>query len=120
MAGEAQIDEAQLQNFMPGSTERAVDDRLALAEANVAELRAKDVRWRIESRGRIAWTLIVLLLVQNATVIGAGIGAAVEHSLASLSGFLIGITAGTLGETALIVQIIVRWLFADIEYPRRK
>jgi hypothetical protein len=120
MADEEQIDDAELENFTEVSTAREAEDRVALAEARVAELRVLDVDWRIKSRGPIAWTLIALLLLQNAAVVGAGVAAAAEHDLANLSGFLIGITAGTLGETALIVQIIVRWLFADIEYPRRK
>lgn len=68
----------------------------------------------------MCWGFSLLLLAQNAAVIGLVTYLAVTRALSEVSNFLIALTAGTLGETAVIVRIIVKWVFSDIDYGRRR
>ena len=61
----------------------------------------------------------VLLLVRNAAVVALVAYLAVAGRLPDASNFLIALTAGTMGETAVIVRIIVKWVFSDIDYAPR-
>lgn len=82
----------------------------------LAELRLRDAEWRIRTRPRVGWTIIVLLIAQNALVGLTILIAALNGGLQSTAPVLIGISAATLGETAAIVQIVVKWLFSEIDY----
>lgn len=82
----------------------------------LAELRIKDAQWRVKSRPRIGWVFIWLLICQNAVLVGGIATAAVSGELKDLTPIVIGVTAATLGETAAVVQIVVTWLFSDIDY----
>ena len=99
---------------------RAPAVREAHAEAALAEARTQDARWRIHARPFVCWGFSLLLLVQNAAVITLVAYLAAAGTLSGASNFLIALSAGTLGETAVIVRIIVKWVFSDIDYARRR
>jgi hypothetical protein len=82
----------------------------------LAELRVQDYTWRVNTRPIMAWIFLGLLLVQNALVVVAIFVAGQYRLIGSLTPFFIGITTGTLAETAAIVQIVVRLLFKEIDY----
>ena len=82
----------------------------------LAGLRLKDVKWRIDTRPRVGWTIIWLLIGQNIAVALGLAGAGITGSLARLVPLFLGIASATLVETAAIVQIVVRWLFSEIDY----
>jgi|ERR1700686_5242174 len=106
----------------PGDLAKFVDKPIALSTQSaqlaqsLSDLRIQDARWRLKARPRIGWTIIVLLIFQNvALVFGVGM-AAINGGLKDLGPVIIGVTAATLTETAAIVQIVVKWLFSDINY----
>lgn len=83
---------------------------------DLAALRLKDVRWRIDTRPRVGWTIISLLIAQNVAVALGVAGAGITGQLRALVPLFLGISSATLVETAAIVQIVVRWLFSEIDY----
>jgi hypothetical protein len=92
----------------------------------LAKLRVREIEGRIKARKNYARGFFGLLIAQNvglASFIGAEAGGG---HLASLAPLVIGIGSATLVETAAIVQIVVRWMFAEIDYsekpakPRRR
>lgn len=83
---------------------------------DLAALRIKDVRWRIDTRPRVGWTIISLLIAQNVAVALGVAGAGITGQLPALVPLFLGIASATLVETAAIVQIVVKWLFSEIDY----
>ena len=62
------------------------------------------------------WILITLLLLQNAAVYGLVIWALFAGKLADLQIVIGVVISATLGETYLMVRIMIEWLFKDIDY----
>ncbi len=89
-----------------------------MGDRELINLRLDDIKWRIRRRPVYGALLIGLLFVQNLAVfawlfwMGPNISK-VENAF----NFLI---TGTLIETALIVRIIVEWLFKEIDFSPYK
>jgi len=81
-------------------------------------IRIRDADWRVKARPKFGWALAGLLVAQNVGLTGLIFWAATQSLLERLTPLIIGVTSGTLVETAAIIQIIVRWLFKDIDYKR--
>lgn len=91
--------------------------RVAAEQTNrLQTLRVEDVAWRVKTRPRIGWTIIGLLLAQNFFLVVGILWAAIAGDLPAAGPVIIGVTAATLGETAVIVRIVVTWLFSEIDY----
>jgi hypothetical protein len=94
----------------------AGDDQAAQVGIDFSKLRHRDAEWRIKARPVVGGTFIVLLLLQNfllAVLIG---GLAIAGDLSHSATLISVVTASTFAETAVIVRIVVKWLFSDIDY----
>jgi hypothetical protein len=94
------------------------EDAQARGDRELIGLRIDDIRWRIKRRPVYGGILILLLFLQNAAVftwtfmMGENI-----KKVETAFNFLI---TGTLVETALIIRIIVEWLFKEIDFSLYK
>jgi hypothetical protein len=95
------------------------ESRVAKATADLAELEVKDAAWRLRARHHYGWIILALLILQNIVVFGLTAAAGINGILPKIIPAVVAVTSATLLESAAIVQIIVKWLFKDITYPRR-
>ena len=87
---------------------------------SIMNLEIDDIRKRIASRNRYGIALIVLLYFQNIFVFSLAALALFLNRLEGLQLIFATLITGTLGETFLTVNIIIKWLFKDIEYKLDK
>ena len=83
---------------------------------STTRLRIRDYTEKLDSRRSMKWILITLLLLQNAAVYGLVIWALFAGKLADLQIVIGVVISATLGETYLMVRIMIEWLFKDIDY----
>jgi hypothetical protein len=83
---------------------------------STTRLRIRDYTEKLDSRRSMKWILITLLLLQNAAVYGLVIWALLTGKLADLQVVIGVVISATLGETYLMVRIMIEWLFKDIDY----
>lgn len=95
-------------------------ERKNYATKEFENLKYTDIASRIKNRNRIGWTVIILLLLQNLLVFGLVGWAFYLGQLGQLQIILGTLLTGTLGETVMVVNIIVKWLFSDIKYESTK
>lgn len=81
-----------------------------------AKLRLRDYSEKLDSRKNTKWILICLLLVQNFAVYGSVAWSLINGTLDQLQLVLGVVITATLGETYLMVKIMIEWLFKDIDY----
>ncbi len=90
------------------------------AIASIMETWQKDAAFKLTIRKFFAYAFPIFLLVQNIItyVFIWVIFYTYKDSpyVFDLQPFLSVLTLGTLGETVLIVKIMVRWIFTDIKY----
>lgn len=80
------------------------------------KLRRKDFKWRIKNRKSLTCALLNLLFIQNILIFGLLFYSAFRGQLKDLELLFSIIVPATLGETAFMVQIIVKFLFSEINY----
>jgi hypothetical protein len=83
---------------------------------STTRLRIRDYTEKLDSRESMKWILIALLLLQNAAVYGLVGWALYAGKLADLQVVIGIVISATLGETYLMVRIMIEWLFKDIDY----
>jgi hypothetical protein len=83
---------------------------------SITQLRLRDYTEKLDSRRSMKWILISLLLVQNFAVYSLVAWALINGKLADLQVVLGIVISATLGETYLMVKIMIEWLFKDIDY----
>jgi hypothetical protein len=95
------------------------ESQLSQYAVELAGHRVQEVKNRIAARKDYAKGFFLLLIAQN-VLLTIFIGAEAQWGdLASLGPLVIGIGSATLIETAAIVQIVVRWMFAEIDYSEK-
>jgi hypothetical protein len=87
-------------------------------DKELIQLRIEDIKWRIKRRPVFGFILIALLFLQNIAVFGWTFYQG--QNLAKLETAFNFLITGTLVETALIVRIIVEWLFKEIDFSLYK
>lgn len=85
----------------------------------ILNLEVKDKQWKLGARPKLGIGLSILLLVQNALVFWFIFSAYNDARLEEAAIVISIICTATLVETAAIVQIMVRWIFSDMEYKVR-
>lgn len=80
------------------------------------ELNIQDIQWRLTTRKRFGWIILILLLCQNIAVFILVFVAYFRGDLDKLAIVFSVLVSATLGETVLVVKIIIEWLFRDINY----
>lgn len=83
---------------------------------STTRLRIRDYTEKLDSRRSMKWILIALLFIQNIAVYGLVAWALLNNRLADLQIVLGVVISATLGETYLMVKIMIEWLFKDIDY----
>jgi len=83
---------------------------------SITQLRLRDYTEKLDSRRSMKWILISLLLVQNFAVYSLVAWALINGKLADLQVVIGVVISATLGETYLMVRIMIEWLFKDIDY----
>lgn len=83
------------------------------------KLRENDIDWKVKKRPYFGWALILLFIAQNAVVFGLVVAAFINGTMESLEVVLGIIVTGTLAETAIGVNVIIKWLFSDIDYQKK-
>ncbi len=98
--------------------EAARKNGLADLSYKIAELRYKDIRWRVKRRGPVTWLAYLLLFVQNALVMYL-IWYPLQKNRTLPAGYyqlMITLISATLAESAFVIRTIVTWLFKEISY----
>ncbi len=80
------------------------------------KIQLKDNQWRVSARKWFAWLFLGLLAAQNVVVFGLVVFAYIAGSLDGLENMFSVLVSVTLGETYLVIKIIVEWIFHDIKY----
>lgn len=94
------------------------DENYSGADINdFLQLQHEDYQWKVGSRKWSSVILFFLLLFQNFVVFGLVAYALLKGKLDQLQIIFGVLVPATLGETVLMVKIIVEWLFSDINYP---
>lgn len=88
--------------------------------SKLQEQRERDNEWKIKNRPIVGWTLLGLFLGQNFLVFLLIFIAYFQSKLGGLEVILGVIMTGTLAETAFGVKTIIKWMFSDIDYKRKK
>ncbi len=81
-----------------------------------AQLKKDDIGWRLKARRWISIFCFTLLLSQNYFIFWLVYKAFHYDLLKDLSLVLGAIVTGTFAETAIVIKIIVQWVFTDINY----
>jgi len=97
-------------HFKPATLEPLDNKRLA----------NRDYIWRLENRGRFAWMIMGILIVQNLMIYILIYIAFFINQLVNLQIILGVLLSGTLVETYFTLNHVVKWLFNDIDYKAMK
>lgn len=80
-----------------------------------------DVSWKLRARKSYSIAFFIFLLVQNITVYWF-IWQVYQHGngnlFKQLQPILSVVIVGTIGETVGVIQIMVKWIFSDIDYSK--
>ena len=98
-------------------------DEFDRAQSDVNRLFESDIRWRLDARKLYARIFSLFLLIQNLFVmyiVDFSFRSGID--LGKLQLVLSVLIAGTIGQTVGVIQIMVKWIFSDINYnlPNRK
>lgn len=83
------------------------------------DLKIDDISWRLKNRQNFQTFLIRLLVFQNIVVFGLFGAGLLFNKLQGLENAFTVLISGTLAETVLLIQIIVKWLYSEIPYEKK-
>lgn len=79
-----------------------------------------DISWKLRARKTYSIAFFIFLLLQNIFVYGFVfyIYQKGQGNFKNLQPILSAIILGTIGETIGVIQIMVKWIFSDIDYSK--
>lgn len=92
------------------------DSFLLEFDKSILSLQIKEMKWRIWARSCFSWVFFGFLFLQNLAVFGLVYLAYTQNMLEKLAIILGVLVSGTLVESAVIVRVIVQWIFQDKDY----
>jgi hypothetical protein len=111
---------SETKKFSTVNFEDKTEEYVEVRNKNILRLEIDDIKRRIISRNRYGIALIILLYIQNIFVFSLVAVALGLNRLQELQLIFATLTAATLGETVFTVNIIIKWLFKDINYNIKK
>ena len=94
-------------------------EQVSMHDLAILDLEEEDLKWKLRARKVYSLIFVFLLGIQNLFVFLLVAWAFFTDQLGQLAIILGTLLIGTLAETAVIIKIMVTWIFSNSDYQMR-